>query len=701
MRKRKGAILTGIIAVLLIITMMPAGVYAAWEHGDRGTADFTRILIGKDQKEYYINENVKTVFYDSSGTGKLKAGNGRTKVRWRYLKISDKTEGSSRYGYCAEFGAGFDDTAPYKATDSEKDKNLFQSLPQDAQRIIATALCYGRNGTRKVPVSGANDADYYFATQVILWEAQQGLRTIAQKNGKPSGTKLAAAHNMPAKHMYNFLKGRPAEKCYDWILKKVNDHLKIHSFASSKKETAPVYTMQYDKSAQRWEVTLTDTNKKISGLQCSNKNITITRKNDRYTISCKEKIQTPLMISGQNKMIGGSASGKILTWNCTSKSSNQAMIMGAKDMTSMYLQVKTGQPTQVIVEKKDGETGERIKASYAVFEIKDLDTGKVVVSELETKEDGRACVSEKLHPGNYQLREIKAPQGYVIDKEPKKFVIKEGSETITIEQKDIPQKGRIRVTKMGEAPLLKDEDQRKKLLPLKGTEFDIIAAEDIKTGDGTLKLKSGERAGTLVTDESGQADSGELYLGTYHILETKAPEHYIKQEKPISVKLKYAGEEVKLVTESVTVTNRLKKGAVEIEKTDVSTGAPLPDTGIEILDHNRKSIMKGRTDENGKLFFEKLPAGSYFFREFDAPKGYVIDESCFPFDIRENGQIVKCMMTNKKEIPKTPSKETPKKEKTDHSPQTGDSDSFLFYCIMLLLGAGSTIFLMIYKYKRY
>ena len=84
------------------------------------------------------------------------------------------------------------------------------------------------------------------------------------------------------------------------------------------------------------------------------------------------------MISGQNKMIGGSASGKILTWNCTSKSSNQAMIMGAKDMMSMYLQVKTGQPTQVIVEKKDGETGERIKASYAVFEIKDLDTGKVV-----------------------------------------------------------------------------------------------------------------------------------------------------------------------------------------------------------------------------------------------------------------------------------------------------------------------------------
>ncbi|MCE2604030.1 thioester domain-containing protein, partial [Pseudomonas aeruginosa] len=85
----------------------------------------------------------------------------------------------------------FADTANYKAYNSSKDKTLFQNLPADAQKIISAVLCYGRNGSRKVPVSGANDADYYFATQVLVWEAQQGLRTIASKKGKPNGTKLA------------------------------------------------------------------------------------------------------------------------------------------------------------------------------------------------------------------------------------------------------------------------------------------------------------------------------------------------------------------------------------------------------------------------------------------------------------------------------------------------------------------------------
>lgn len=264
---RKQRFIYGMLILLVISAFFPGTAFAAWQHGDRGTADFTKVLIGKDKKAYYINENVRTIFYSDDGASKIRPGNGRNKVRWSYLKIDDQTDGTARYGYCAEFGAGFSDKASYLARDSKKVHTLFQSLPKDIQKIISTILCYGRDGSRAVPVSGANDADYYFATQVLIWEAQQGLRSIKEKNGKPYGTRLASAHGMSAKHMYRFLKGRPAEKCYDWIVSRMNDHLTIHSFASETKDSAPIYTMNYDSNSGNWRLTLTDTNKKESGLK--------------------------------------------------------------------------------------------------------------------------------------------------------------------------------------------------------------------------------------------------------------------------------------------------------------------------------------------------------------------------------------------------------------------------------------------------
>ena len=124
------------LVICFAVSLFPAPAFAAWQHGDKGNADFTKILIGKDGKEYYINEDVKTVFYSNNGKKTTKSGNGRKKVRWRYLKISDTTDKGSKYGYCAEFGASFSDQANYKASDSTKGKNLFKALPSDAQPFV-------------------------------------------------------------------------------------------------------------------------------------------------------------------------------------------------------------------------------------------------------------------------------------------------------------------------------------------------------------------------------------------------------------------------------------------------------------------------------------------------------------------------------------------------------------------------------------
>lgn len=697
MKKRQKGIAM-LLAVCFLCALVPASVFAAWEHGDKGNADFTKILVGQDGKQYYINENARTVFYNNNGEKTVKAGNGRTKVRWRYLKISDITAKGSKYGYCAEFGASFSDQANYKASDSAKGKNLFKGLPSDARSIIAAALCYGRDGKRKVPVSKANDADYYFATQIVIWEAQQGLRTITKKNGTVSGTKLAAAHGMKAQHMQNFLKGRPAQRCYTWLVDKVNDHLKTYSFTANTVAAAATHLMKYDKNSGKWTVTLKDANKKSNGIVSGDSRIKVTKKSYQYTFESAVPFENGVTLSVSNKLTGGSSAGKLLVWNCTTNADYQVMITGSLDLTSMYMKLKTESANEVIVEKKDEETGKRITAAPAVYEITDS-TGKTIAKNLRTNSSGQAVLSEKLGNGTYGLKEVKAPEGYKLKKEIQKFTVNNGP--ITVEQKDMPQKGIIKLQKNGEGFVPEDGEMKHSSVPLEGVVFEIFAAEDVVTGDGTVRLKKGQSAGIMTTDSEGKANSGELYLGNYNIVEKEAPEGYLPSEEAISAQLHYAGQNVELAVTEITVANRQKSGTVQIEKTDISTGQPLPNTGIEILDKDKKVIFQTRTDSEGKAVFQNLPVGNYYFREFDAPKGYRIDESAYPFEIKEDGEILKCEMTNKKalhKIPPTP--ENGPGPKQDYSPQTGD-DFVIWIAVGLLFLSMGIIFVVIRRRRRY
>ncbi|MGG7142942.1 SpaA isopeptide-forming pilin-related protein, partial [Clostridium nigeriense] len=93
-----------------------------------------------------------------------------------------------------------------------------------------------------------------------------------------------------------------------------------------------------------------------------------------------------------------------------------------------------------------------------------------------------------------------------------------------------------------------------------------------------------------------------------------------------------------------TITNKKIVGKLEITKTDVSDGKLLPNAGFRIYDENKNVIAEGRTDEKGLATFE-LGYGKYYYQEFDAPKGYVIDEKLYPFEIKTNGEVVKASMT--------------------------------------------------------
>ena len=97
------------------------------------------------------------------------------------------------------------------------------------------------------------------------------------------------------------------------------------------------------------------------------------------------------------------------------------------------------------------------------------------------------------------------------------------------------------------------------------------------------------------------------------------------------------------------MTNEKIKGTMELSKVDISNGMLIPNAKFKIYKEDKKTVVvKGMTDQNGIAKFN-LEYGKYYYQEYDAPNGYILDESLFPFEIKINGDIVKCQMTNKPE----------------------------------------------------
>ena len=271
---------------------------------------------------------------------------------------------------------------------------------------------------------------------------------------------------------------------------------------------------------------------------------------------------------------------------------------------------------------------------------------------------------EEVPFGSYIIREIEAPTGYVLSEESYPVTVSEDGEIINIRTVNEKIKGNVTVTKIDE----EYPDNR-----LSGAEFTVYSDEKCETEIG--KLSETEKGVYLLEN---------LEYGKYFLKETVAPDGFIIDENVYPFSIENDGETIEISNTEVGkgFVNKPKKGSVEITKKDISTGQLIPNCGIEILDKDGNVVVQGRTDENGIVTFDMLRVGDYFYREFDAPDGYILDENSYPFTIKENGEIVKCEMTNQK-IP----------EQT--TPYTGDNHSDLLAWIMigLSLAIGSVLFI--------
>ncbi|MFZ7759983.1 SpaA isopeptide-forming pilin-related protein [Bacillus thuringiensis] len=261
---------------------------------------------------------------------------------------------------------------------------------------------------------------------------------------------------------------------------------------------------------------------------------------------------------------------------------------------------------------KVGEQKELLQG--AVFEV--MNSANEKVGTMTTNEQGTASLSG-LEIGNYTLKEVKAPTGYVLNDQPQKIEVKTG-EVATITVANTKVKGNIEIKKLSDSG---------KTLPK--VEFAV------HTADGKEVTKT-------VTNEQGIAQVKDLPYGKYYFVETKGVEGYLINKTKYPFEIKEQGK-----TLSFTVENKEVKGNVQLLKVDGEN----PDKKLEgatfILQDSKGKISEHKTDKNGLIQVNNLPFGSYVFIEKQAPTGYVLTKEPIPFNISENGKTIELTAKNK------------------------------------------------------
>ena len=315
--------------------------------------------------------------------------------------------------------------------------------------------------------------------------------------------------------------------------------------------------------------------------------------------------------------------------------------------------------------KKDSTTGNVIKLSGTKFKILNMDTNEYVsqyvggklLDTFETDENGIMTTYLKLEAGNYKVKEIEAPKGYLLNDEGVIFSVNDNTEFeytsygtfVTVEYMNDPVMGQLEIKKYGEIFKIKDDNYSFDKMPLSLVKFNIYASEDIISPDGTtIYYRKGTRVDRLTTNEDGYVISKKLPLGKYYLVETKTNSNYILNKEKYYFELKETDATTPIVLECYETINYLRNGNLEIIKKDADNRKVVPNTKIEIYTENDELIYTGMTNEDGKIILNKLPIGKYYIIETVASEGYRINSEKVYFEIKRNNQNVKVTLKNEK-----------------------------------------------------
>ena len=382
-------------------------------------------------------------------------------------------------------------------------------------------------------------------------------------------------------------------------------------------------------------------------------------------------------------------------WDGREKITDFDVFIQSDNVTYKFLINNANFSSYLKVVKLDKETNKQIPYAGAAFEIYDADGHRIsmkytypqvtTIHTFYTNSEGYLITPEKLEYGDYKLVEVQAPYGYVLDSTPIAFSINQensstdtGVTVVKVKAKDIAQKGVIEITKTGEVFSSVNSSMNEKLnlntyMPiyekgnLKDAVYEIYAAEDITTTDGTVRAEKGELVDTITTGDKGIAKSKELYLGKYTIIEKTAPLKFVLNKDKHNVELTYAGQNIKVTSTALSVYNERQKVSVSLSKTmeqDEIYGignnneiksvqfAIFADEDVKAADGTiipKDSLVTfANCDENGKITFDcDLPIGyKWYAKEIATDEHYILSNKHYQFNTNYAGQDTKVIKIN-------------------------------------------------------
>lgn len=354
----------------------------------------------------------------------------------------------------------------------------------------------------------------------------------------------------------------------------------------------------------------------------------------------------------------------------------------AKDgQTYRYLANNRNFESYIKIVKVDAETGKVIPLAGAGFRLYRPDGSLITqtftypevttIDTFYTNGDGYLITPEKLEYGKgYSLVEVSAPYGYTLSGESVYFDVTQdgasdegGVPVIEVVKENAAQKGVIKISKSGEvfSSVIEADGLYQPVFSVRGLPgavYEITAAEDIITPDGTLRASAGEVVDTVTADETGLAESKLLYLGKYEIREITAPGGYVLNTEIRTAELVYAGQEIEITETAADFYNERQKAAVSLDKVmeqneqfgigmngeitavtfglfaaedlTAADGSIIPADGLlEILS----------VDENGHAVCKTdLPFGSYYLKELSTDGHYILSDEKYPIVFDYAGQ---------------------------------------------------------------
>ncbi len=281
-----------------------------------------------------------------------------------------------------------------------------------------------------------------------------------------------------------------------------------------------------------------------------------------------------------------------------------------------------------------------------------------VVATITTGKDGTAT-TEPLYLGKYEIREVKAPYGMVLNTKPVNVELVYAGELIEITNTSASftnerQKIVIDLKKSMEKDQVFNVGFNDEIT---NVQFGLYAAKDMTAADGKVIPKNA-LIETAYCDIDGHITfKTDLPVDTsVYVKEINSDCHYILDDEFYHVNFVYAGQETEAVhitlNDGETIQNKIKRGTIIGKKVDEDgfeiCGALFGLFGADETDFTEDTaILTCKSNEIGVFYFTNAPYGKYIVREIKAAPAFVLNETSYEVNIKNDGDIVEIGVENK------------------------------------------------------